>query len=156
MPSGCSNQAFFSVQFLDSVSKATIDAGTFFVTPNFDVWKNFPGSRPNEFVSLLRSYYHKFVLERRKACEGCYIDCNKDYRQTQKARSRRDAAAGRLASAMLIDKDARSETAKSVTRKNSVKRGNGSIGSSTSKSSLSKKKQKPYEMCDPDVVHRIK
>ena len=92
------------MQTLDAVRKAAADAGSFFGTPNFDVWKNFCGPRPNEFVTPLRSSFHKLVLERRKACENYYIGCNKANRQTQIKRSREDTAAAGI-SAALADKD---------------------------------------------------
>ena len=103
---------------MDTVRSAVADAGVFFVMPNFDKWKDFCGPRPHEFVTRIRSGYHKLLVERRKACESYYVSCNKANRQTQIERGRGDASvAGSSASATLGDKEGGTEAAKILSRR---------------------------------------
>ena len=151
-----SNQAFFSKQTLDTVRIAVADAGVFFVTPSFDVWKDFGGPRHNEFLTRICSSYHKLLVERRKACESYYVKCNKTNRQSQIERGRGDAAAGIFASATLGSKEGETEAAKKSIKKSSVKRGSSSKSSTTNKPSSSMKKQKSDTDDDLGLVHRLR
>ena len=123
LSAGYSIQAFFLAQTLDTVRSAVADAGAFFVTPNFDVWKDFCGPCPDLFVTRVRSGYHKLLIERRNGCESNYVSCSKANRQTLIARGRGDAAAGSSTCATLGNKDGETEAAKNAIKKRSVKRG---------------------------------
>ena len=64
---GYEHQLFFTDLTPDAVRNAIADAGVFYVTPGFDIWKNYCDPVVESFVADYQKLYCSFVLERRKS-----------------------------------------------------------------------------------------
>ena len=71
---GIFKSIFFSDQTLVGVRKAIASAGVVFVTPAFDMWKNFCNSDVDDFVANYSALFTIFLVERRKAFDAHYIE----------------------------------------------------------------------------------
>ena len=74
---------FFTDLTLDAVRSAVEDAGVFYVTGDFDVWKNVCSSGFAAFVSAVSTSFSKVMSRRREAEEKDYTEWNRANRQTQ-------------------------------------------------------------------------
>ena len=147
-----------------AVRDAVLNAGTFFVAADFDLWKEFCGSELDCFVKKHSSLYSAFLVEKRKYFDSHYDASNQANRLARVDRESKSAASSSVGS----------ESEKS-TKSASVKRsGNFTAGSDWSSkkksqvdllsaldigsSSSKKKRKKPQAKGakkDPTVVHRI-
>ena len=91
---------FFTDLTLDAVRSAVEDAGVFYVTGDFDVWKNVCGSGFAAFLSTVSASFSKVLSRRREAEEKEYTEWNRANRQTQidrRAGSSRNESGGSIA-----------------------------------------------------------
>ena len=91
---------FFTDLTLDAVRSAVEDAGVFYVTGDFDVWKNVCSSGFAAFVSAVSTSFSKVLSRRREAEEKDYTEWNRANRQTQidrQAGSSRNESGGSIA-----------------------------------------------------------
>ena len=165
LSAGYSHQSLFSDHTMRAVRDAVLNAGTFFVAADFDLWKEFCGSKLDSFVKRHGSLYTAFLVEKRKYFDSHYDACNKANRLARVDRESKSAASSSVGS----------ESEKSTKSGNVRRSGNLTEGSSCPSkrksqedllsaldvsSSFSKKsKKKPQakeDKKDPTVVHRIK
>ena len=77
MSAGNEHQLFFTDVTLDAVRCAIADAGVFYVTPGFDIWKNFCDHVVDSFIADYRKLNCSYLLGRRKSSEKYYVEINK-------------------------------------------------------------------------------
>ena len=165
LSAGYSHQSLFSDHTMRAVRDAVLNAGTFFVAADFDLWKEFCGSKLDSFVKRHGSLYTAFLVEKRKHFDSHNDACNKANRLARVDWESKSAASSSVGS----------ESEKSTKGGNVRRSGNLTEGSSCPSkrksqedllsaldvsSSFSKKsKKKPQaeeDKKDPTVVHRIK
>ena len=81
---GYSHQFFFSDQTLIVVKKAIADAGVFFGTSDFNIWKD---DDVDAFVSKYSAFFAAFLVERRKSFDTRCLECNNINRMSRLADS---------------------------------------------------------------------
>ena len=165
LSAGYSHQSLFSDHPMKAVRDAVLNAGTFFVAADFDLWKEFCGSELDSFVKRHSSLYSAFLVEKRKYFDSHYDACNKANRLARVDRESKSAASSSVGS-----------ESEKLTKTASVKRSGNFTGGSDCPSkkksqvnllsaldvgSLSSKKNKKKSQTkddkkDPTVVHRIK
>ena len=76
------HQLFFTDLTLDDgiVRDAIVDAGVFYVTPGFKVWKHYCDPAVDSFVANYQRLYSAFLLQRRESSEAYYVQCDKTRR----------------------------------------------------------------------------
>ena len=157
MSAGYEHQLFFTDLTLDAVRDAIVDAGLFYVTPGFDVWRNYCDPAVDAFVASYQKLYCAFLLGRRKSSETYYVECSK----TRKPVGANVEASGSEAGSNVsgASKKSKGENSSSRVVASFSKTVSGNVGqSSVSKKSKGSKKNRPKCSSeeDPDVHHRIK
>ena len=98
LSAGYSHQSLFSDHTMRAVRDAVLNAGTFFVAADFDLWKEFCGSKLDSFVKRHGSLYTAFLVEKRKYFDSHYDACNKANRLARVDRESKSAASSSVGS----------------------------------------------------------
>ena len=158
---GYSQHSLFSDHTMRAVRDAVLNAGNFFVAADFDLWKEFCGSKLDSFVGRYTTLYSAFLAEKRKNFASHYDACTKANRM-----ARVDQGSTSAASSSVV-----SESEK-MTKNTSAERGSkfaeDSDCSSKRKSQVDlmaaldigitsvKRKKKKTKDKVPGVFHRLK
>ena len=152
---GYSHWSFFVESTLNAVLEGFANAGTFYLSADFNLWAGFCSEDLDDFLTKYRSFYGGFLLEHRKSCKSHYVSLNKANRE---ARSRQVSVASESSNASSSvskgkrpGRSKRSTPVSSQSKKNTTVKGGG--GLSTSKKS---KKDKESDAEDLDIVRRLK
>ena len=144
------HQLFFTDVTLDAVRCAIADAGVFYVTPGYDVWKNYCDLAVDSFIAGYQKLYCSFLLGRRKASEKYYVDSNKANRLAR-------VNAGASVSETSSNVSAVSKKVKGVasTSKSADKSAGQSVSSKKLKGNKKNRKRSSSEERDPDFTFKI-
>ena len=77
---------------MKALRDAVLNAGTFFVVADFDLWNEFCGSKLDSFVGRYNSLYSAFLAKKRKYFDSHYDACNKADRLARVDRKSRSGA----------------------------------------------------------------
>ena len=139
---GYAPKLFFTDLTMDAVRSAVEDASVFYVTGDFDVWKNVCSSEFAAFVSAVSASFSKLLSRRRKAEKKDYTEWNRANRQTQIGRR---AGTSRNESVAKPKKTAASGS-----------KGGGGSSSKGGPSKAGNKKKPAKNNADRGVYHKIK
>ena len=101
---------------LNAVQGAIANAGVFFVSGDVDVWKTFRLSDVAVFVDRYKSLFHSYLLERRKSCETCYLECNSAKRSSRDSQVGSSTDSGSSTSSVVSSKKVKGVSPKSVAK----------------------------------------
>ena len=152
------HRLFFTDLTLDAVRGAIAKAEVFFITPGYDIWKDFCDPFMDSFFAKNMKLYCAFLVERRESSESYYVDCNRAIRF---ARANVGTSGSETSSTLsFVTKwstsgAALSRVAVPVTSA-SKKEGEKSGPSKKPKSSEKNQNKSSKEDKDPDVVHKMK
>ena len=80
LSAGYEQQLFFTDVTLDAVRCAITDAGVFFVTPGYYIWKSYCDPVVDSFITDYQKLYCLYLLGRRKSSDKYQMDSNKTNR----------------------------------------------------------------------------
>ena len=164
LSAGYSHQSLFSDHTMRAVRDAVLNAGTFFVAADFDLWKEFCVSKLDSFVGRYITLYFAFLAENCKYFDSHYDACNKANRLARVNQGSKSAA-----SSSVVSESEKMRTNTSVDR--GSKFAEDSNCSSKPKSQVDlmaaldigvtsvkrkKKKKTSTKDKDPVVFHRLK
>ena len=81
-----------------AVRDAVLNAETFFVAADFDLWKEFCGSKLDSFVGRYVTLYSAFLAEKRNCFDSHYDACNKANRLARVDQGSKSAACSSVVS----------------------------------------------------------
>ena len=157
---GYEHQVFFTDVTLDAVRDAIVTAGIFYITPGYDLWKNYCDPGVDSFIANYRKLYSTFLLERRKSSKRYYVECNRANRRARGSVGASGSETGsNVSGASKKSKSGSTTIPGGASGSKSVKK----VSSQSSHSGQSKKlksgtkgrKKDSSDERDPDVVHRV-
>ena len=74
---GYGQQLFLTGLTLNAVPSAIANAGVFYITHGYGIWKDFCDPVVDPFIADYQKLNCAFLLERRKSFERCYVECNR-------------------------------------------------------------------------------
>ena len=152
---GYSHRSFFVTSTLEAVREAVANAGTFYLSADFNLWAGFCSEDLDDFLTRYRSFYGEFLSEHRKSCENHYASLNKANRESRSRQASVASESGNASSSASKSKKSGGSKqfipVSSQSKKNTAVKGGG--GLSTSKKS---KKDKDSDADDREIVYRLK